>query len=451
LAKKKAEQEAKVRAIAEERAKQVQEAKIKAGNKTADQLEAVSKAKAESQKTTPVIKPSPKVKPATPQVKKAEASGVLDAVTKSITDAYTSVSNKVTEVKSAVTDATNQAVNVASGLMSDDENVSKNSKDYVRNKLLKDGVIEETTVVEKKQVDNSKVKGDKIPFQKLATVSSKENPNDKYMSYRRQATNEEGIVYVPIPRKEKWAGFKKNKTLDKIGYETGAGGEHVTKGVEGIAHFLIDNDISGDKKAQFKETKNSVERLKRDKTKWLPVYKKNEDGTVTVKYTQGMDEFKNLAKEGYDDFSNLRQLKVSDINWNSERRPKGFGEYVRNLTDKNGNDTYLLFRPTGNKKYKGKDAMGKFEGNSVVMLFKDNNGNSMIREYAGSLNGIIEELNSIKSKYKVSDKDITLGFYDAGSYSAKPEAKNGVLKSSSYGGFNDQAVSGAALAIPIGK
>ena len=81
--------------------------------------------------------------------------------------------------------------------------------------------------------------------------------------------------------------------------------------------------------------------------------------------------------------------------------------HSNNLTDNNGKDTFLLFRPTGNKKYKGKDAMGKFEGNSVVMLFKDNNGNAMIREYAGSLNGIIEEINSIKSKYKISDKDIT--------------------------------------------
>jgi|LakMenEpi03Aug12_release.lakeMendotaPanAssembly.Ray.scaffolds.fasta_scaffold167858_3 hypothetical protein len=345
----------------------------------------------------------------------------------------------------------NIGASVISNLMDDDIRVNEDTKGYIKNKLLKDGIIEETSTVVKYTPVKIESKDYNIPFQKLASVSSKESPNEKYMSYRRQESNDKGLTYIPTPRKEKWKGFKKDKTLDDMGYETGSGGEYITKGVEGIAHFLIDNDISGDKKEQFKNTKNSIEALKKDNTKWLPVYKKNKDGTVTIKYTQGVNEFKKLAKEGYDDFANLRQLKVSDINWNSEKQPIGFGKYVRNLTDKNGKDTFLLFRPSGNKKYSGKDAMGKFEGNSVVLLFKDANGKGVIREYAGSLNGIIQEIKNIKTTYKVNDSDITVGFYDSGSYSAKPEAKNGILKSSSYGGFNNQAVSGAGLAIPIAK
>lgn len=407
----------------------------------------------------PVVETKPKatakvtspVKPNTTTITKKEESGILSSVTKSITDAADYVGKKADEVKSAVSDKINTGVNVISGLTSSDSRVSDDTKKYIHNALVKDGTIEETTTVEIKKVDNSKIKGSRIPFQKLATVSSKENPNDKFMSYRRQASNSEGLKYVPVPRKEKWSGFKKDKKLDKMGYETGAGGEHITNNVEGIAHFLIDVDISGPNKEQFKTTKGSVEALKKDKTKWLPVYKKESDGSVTVKYSQGIEEFNKLKKQGYDDFANLRQIKVSDINWNSEKQPIGFGSNIRNLTDKSGKDTFLLFRPTNNKKYKGKDAMGKFEGNSVVMLFRDKSGEPIIREFAGSLNSIIKELNEIKSTYKVTDNDITLGFYDAGSYSAKPEAKNGVLKSSVYGGFNNQAISGAALAIPINK
>jgi hypothetical protein len=384
-------------------------------------------------------------KPQLPFKNKEVFQNIINAEKKRKLEASKNIPQKP---KSDITDKFNTAVNVFSGLVSNDDRVSQDTKGYIRNKLLKEGVINEETIVEKTKVDESAIDSTEIPFQKLATVRSKESPNDNYISYRRQASNSEGLRYIPTPRKEKWKGFKKNATLDKMGYETGAGGENITNNVEGIAHFLIDADISGDTKFQYKNTKSSVEALKKDKTKWLPVYKKEKDGSVIVKYTQGPEEFKNLEKEGYTDFANLRQMKVSDINWKSEKRPIGFGPNVRNLTDTKGKDTFLLFRPTGNKTFKGKDAMGKFEGNSLVMIFKDNAGKAIIREYAGSLNGIISELNQIKSKYKIKDNDITLGFYDAGSYSAKPGAKNGVLKSSVYGQFNDQAVSGAALAIP---
>lgn len=356
-----------------------------------------------------------------------------------------------------IVDKVNTAINVVSGLTSSDDRVAEDTKGYIKNKLLKEGVIQEETEVIKHKVDNTVINNVNIPFQKLATVKSKDYPDDNYMSYRRQASNSEGLRYIPVPRKEKWPGFKKFDKLDKMGYELGSGGNYITKNVEGVAHFLIDADISGDSKAQFKNTKSSVESLKKDPTKWLPVYKKEKDGSVIVKYTQGLKEFEKLQKEGYDDFANLRQLKVSDIDWNSEKRPQGFGPDVRNLVDKSGKDTFILFRPTGNnkwkstKEYKGKDAMGKFEGNSLVIIFKDKSGEAIIREYAGSLNGIMEELKNIKSTYKVTDKDITLGFYDAGSYSAKPESKNGILSSKSYSQFNDQAVSGAALAIPLNK
>jgi hypothetical protein len=432
----------------------------------ADKLDEVAEKVA---KEVPVIKPIkevgiekviPKPEEVTPENQESwvsalgnSLSDVYNETVEEVSSGYKSATQIAEEATTSMGNAYSDASHIIKGLMSDDEDVQEDAKNYVKNKLVKTGAIEGDNFeynIDKKaeQAPKEKIEiGKSIEFTKIAEIVSAADGRS-YMSFRRQSDNSEGLTYIPVPRKEKWEGFEYDTKLDDMGYKIGYGGRHTTTGVEGIAHFLIDADISGENKEIFKDTQRAINRLKATPDKWIPVYKKGVDGSVNIKYAQGGAEYNALENTGYTDFANLRQLTAADVNWKSMKQPKGFGSAVRNYTTKDGKDTFILFRDPANKSKKGKDAMGQFEGNSVVFLFKDQNGRAIIREFAGSANGIEQEVAEIQSNYGVTPENLTLGFYDAGSYSAKPVSKKGILQSRVYGDFNNQAISGAALAIP---
>jgi hypothetical protein len=121
----------------------------------------------------------------------------------------------------------------------------------------------------------------------------------------------------------------------------------------------------------------------------------------------------------------LRQMDFDNINFNKTQRPEGFKKGINEVTTKDGKGTYLLF--------KDRDGYSRFSGGSVVFIFKDEYGNTIVRDFAGSLNGIKNEGQEIKKEYKLKPNELTIGYHDVGSYSAKPKAnKYGILKSSHH-------------------
>jgi hypothetical protein len=232
------------------------------------------------------------------------------------------------------------------------------------------------------------------------------------------------------------------------------------EGVQGIAHFLIDSDLTDGRIAD--DTRSAINSQKR-KGNYVPYYKKSEDGTVNVRYAKGKEEYEKVKSEGYKEFANLRQIPLSEIDWNSSARPyhspqdgdkdgwkrkgekgKMFGKGISNILTKDGKDTWMIYKDVHGTDKK----LGRFNGNSLVFLIETPKGR-IIRDFAGTVADIQKETKKIKDEYKIGNKDITLGFYDAGSYSAKPVAdKDGRVYTDQWSSFNDDETSGASLMIP---
>ena len=205
--------------------------------------------------------------------------------------------------------------------------------------------------------------------------------------------------------------------------------------VKGVAHFLLDASV--DPKNPYSH-KNNIAYIKKAKANndWIPTFTKYSDDMVLLKYKKPADILET-------DIVNtpLRQLKFSDINFKSNQTPRGFKKSVQEVTTKDGNGTYLLF--------KNKDAISRFSGGSVVFIFEDKYGNAIVRDFAGSINAIQAEGNSITKQYNLEPGKLTIGYHDVGSFSAKPKAnKNNVLKASQWSDYNDNGFTGGALLIP---
>ena len=70
---------------------------------------------------------------------------------------------------------------------------------------------------------------------------------------------------------------------------------------------------------------------------------------------------------------------------------------------------------------------------------------------AGSINMIKETANEIMKKYKLQPEQLIFGYHDVGSFSARPQAKNGKLNFNQWSGFNQASNPhvGGALAFPL--
>ena len=266
-------------------------------------------------------------------------------------------------------------------------------------------------------------------------------PNNKFWGYRYQDINDNGLNYSISPRREKLTNKSKFSN------------------VLGVAHFLIESDLTDgyiSKGSQFRINKD----LKNNQ--YVPFAKKDKNGNVNIKYAKGQNEYQKLTQDGYKTFTPLRTLNLNDIDWSKSSRPyhseqdaqkdnyqrsgKGmFAKGIQNILTKDGKDTWMMFKESTGKGTK----MGKFNGNSLVFIIETPNGR-VIRDFAGTVDSIEKEANSLVKEFNVDPSNITLGFYDAGSYSAKPMAnKEKEIYFNQYSGFNvKDPLSGASLMIP---
>jgi hypothetical protein len=251
--------------------------------------------------------------------------------------------------------------------------------------------------------------------------------NTKFWSFRRTSDNDTGFTYVPTPRKAKM----------------GKNNEKGVSNVLGMAHFLIESDLTDG--YQSDATKSSIERSIKE-NKYIPVYKKNYDtGDVNVYYVKGEEK----PKEGYNYASNLRQYKLSEIDWNRSKHPAGYGSGTSNILTKDGRDTFLIFKNANINKDGVHTKIGRNNGNDVVFII-EKNGKRYLRDFAGTITQIKQEAQNIKKEFGVSEDDITLGFYDQGSYNSKPKARdeNNFIPYSDYNTFHNDSRTGAGLAVP---
>ena len=170
---------------------------------------------------------------------------------------------------------------------------------------------------------------------------------------------------------------------------------------------------------------------------YVPVFKIKEDGKLNVTYKTKKD-----VKEDEAVITKLVQYKYKDIDWN-KKIPYVYKNTSSLATKKGTPIPQLVFSNTG-----GKDSYSRISGASPVILFEDNSGNLIARDLAGSVNYVKNEVESIAQEYGIDVNNISLAFYDAGGYMAKPSAKEGKLKKTQWSDYHHSNASGSGIAIP---
>ncbi len=258
--------------------------------------------------------------------------------------------------------------------------------------------------------------------------------SDSLLMVRNQFFNDLGFTYI--------AGATKANMEEGQKY----------KNVEGVAHFMILDDYGCDvsEKMSDEYIKECSARFKKDRigkdvsmNDYVPVFERLGDGKVRVHYTIA----KNL-KETDITITRLHQYKFSKIDWNANADVKSFGFSKGGIHGLALDDGTPL--PNFLYTQAGKDAYSRFSGASVVFIFTDSGGNTIIRDFTGSINMIKKEGQSILKSFNIKPEDLTMGVYDAGSYTAKPASLNGILDTKQYTGYNDlHSNSGGSLIYPV--
>jgi hypothetical protein len=275
-------------------------------------------------------------------------------------------------------------------------------------------------------------------FGKEGTVrDDRGGSTDSLFMYRNQWFNDVGFEYLATPS---------NSTRDRVGQMT-------YNNTVAVAHFYIMDDTGGDLSRY-----TSAEKLQEARdvfkkrigtydvklTDYVPVFKfmpRNEQGENIVKL-----QYKIASELTNDDIAitKLLQWKFSDIDWDSK---VGLYDASYCLTTKSGAKAPSF---TFSRNPKGRDSYSRFSGSTIVFIFNDQKGNTIVREFTGPLNAIKAEAESIMQTFNVEPEDLTLGAFDAGSYSGKPKAKSNVLDTNQWDGFNKiHPNAGSALVIPI--
>lgn len=317
----------------------------------------------------------------------------------------------------------------------------ENSKGFMERGLVKAGmyVPEERKVKiteEVPEVDENAT--DTIPFTQFikeendthwrSQLVSKENP---LSVHRNQFRGEEGFVYKPVPA---------------------IGNKKAPKEIEGsaVAHFFIKDgrpdwvkDIWDSTNADLKKesdyfkTKANYSGYKSLKdSDYVPVTSKTEDNGVKMQYKK-----KSEVTPEDNVILNLTQYKYKDIDWNSSKQSTDqFDKGIKVLTDTNGKEINAT-------PHIRKDSYSRYSGTGVVYLFEVN-GNTIVRDFAGSINEVKLEAERIADQYKINPESVTLGFFDSGSFSAKPKGKDGKLNRDIWDDYNTKGFAGSGIAIP---
>jgi hypothetical protein len=254
-------------------------------------------------------------------------------------------------------------------------------------------------------------------YQEIAAVKDEGYSDNNLLSYRNQWDNNEGFVYIATPT-------LKDRT-----------GKEEYNNVRGVGHFLLDASAVPGK--EYKHEYNEAFLKKAYKNNdWIPTFTPVSGNKVRLKYKKP-DEITKEDKV----VTPLRQFKFDNLAFDKTQTPAGFQAGIKEVKTKDGAGSYLIF--------KDRNGYSRFSGGSVVFIFKDKYGNTIVRDFAGTLNNIENEGLGIKKTYGLKDGDLTIGYHDVGSFSAKPKAdESGVLRSSQWGDFNPNPMTGGALLIP---
>ena len=300
----------------------------------------------------------------------------------------------------------------------------KIAEQQLRRKLEKEGEIDTPDkIIKLNKKEETKTKLPEVKpkvdtyYQEIATVQDSYDSDNTLLSYRNQWDNNEGFVYYATPVK------KDRSENDEY------------SNVKGVAHFLLDASASKSKPYTHEYNKSLIERAKRNND-YVPVFTPEKDEFVRLKYKRAND-----LKKDDKVITPLRQMKFDEIDFSQTQKPDGFKKGINEVKKKDGQGTYLLF--------KERDGYSRFSGGSVVFIFNDNFGNTIVRDFAGSLNQIENEGLQIKRRYGLTNDNLVIGYHDVGSFSAKIKANNNnKLKAKQWEGFNNEDWTGGALLIP---
>lgn len=260
-------------------------------------------------------------------------------------------------------------------------------------------------------------------YQKVKDNFKGSGQTDSLYVYERQSTNEEGFIYIPGPT------IKNSKSDEKINK------------VSGVGHFLItyeNTDLTNNTSdLKLKVEKNRIlEQYKNQNPNgWIPVFKKLNKG-VTL-------SFKKLNEINEEDIvmTRLYQRNFGDLDFEQYKKSNKLVGGKKSIMDTNKNQSVDQLQFTK------KDAYGRLSGGSAIFIFNVN-GQTIIREAAGSVNFLEQVGKNIANQYNLDKKDITMGFFDAGSYAAKPASYKDNITIDQYRGYGSSTSTGAALMIP---
>jgi len=308
-----------------------------------------------------------------------------------------------------------------------------------------EAIVAAPTVVELKaeatKVEKEQYIKDNTYFKELGRIKdshykARKGANDSLLMIRNQFFNENGFVYVAGPIKSRM------EAGETIGEDTKGG---IQGGVKGVAHFMIfdDNGVDLTFKTSDAELEQASKDFKRnrigkdiDSTDYVPVFKR--DGyRIIVKYKLASE-----VEESDITITRLHQYKYGELNWQGKSDIGFSGAW--GITTVDGKTV-----PNFVKTKAGPKAYSRFSGASAVFIFKDAKSNTIVRDVTGSIARLQTEANDIMKQFGVLPNNLTIGVYDAGSYTAKPLAKDGVLETNQYSGYNDiDPNSAGALIIP---
>jgi len=298
-------------------------------------------------------------------------------------------------------------------------------------------------------------------------------PGVKAISYRNTFLAEEGQEYVIIPRRD----------------ERETAGNKDIEGVQYVAHFTLDDQMVGNERG----LNSGIHKVSMETDGYVPYTTKKQGNREIItykKYSEIADTAKGIGEILSTDPNigpPLRQFKFGDIDWDAkpkwtsdkERKKEGYsGSRVMKTSveillkpgkknpyrtgdmpnkDEYGNylnprGTYILYyggrenAPTGDA-HKG--SIGKYNGGSFVYIF-DYKGKTVVRDVGSSVGQLKEEGDAIIKQFGVNPKDLILGYHDAGSVSAKVEAKDGKITKYELDAVNNtNSAATGGYAIPI--
>ena len=248
--------------------------------------------------------------------------------------------------------------------------------------------------------------------------------------------------------------------------------------VEGVAvaQFQLDGSVSDNQSYTEEESEytkgheghymhkfnDKILKIAEERNDYVPIFEKLGDNKVKVKYKRFND-----LKPGERIMSPLRQFKFSEIAWGKDVASSDFAKGMKALPLKKGvkypypgkeggNQTDIVFgsnykNPRTGKVSKGADRYGIYEGIGAVFIFTDNKGVTFVKEFNGSANQIAAKGKEIIKEFGVNPDELTVGYHDVGSFSARPLAENGKVGTFLYTGknfYNFDPHSGGALYYP---